>query len=74
MFALARRRNESEVILKDKISRSNDAFEIFKSLMGDLPHEEFWLLMLNKANRILKKVRISEGGISGIPGDRMLER
>jgi len=65
MFALARRRNESEVILKDKISRSTDAFEIFKSLMGDLPHEEFWLLLLNKANRVIKKVRTSEGGISG---------
>jgi DNA repair protein RadC len=53
------------VILKDKISRSTDAFEIFKSLMGDLPYEEFWILLLNKANRVLKKVRISEGGISG---------
>ena len=38
MFALARRRNESEVILKDKVSGSRDAFEIFKSLIGDLPH------------------------------------
>jgi DNA repair protein RadC len=65
MFALARRRNESEVILKDKITSSRDAFEIFKSLMGDLPFEEFWILMLNKANRVLKKVKISEGGISG---------
>ena len=65
MFALARRRNESEVIIKDKITKSQDAFEIFKSLMGDLPHEEFWLLLLNKANRVIKKVRTSEGGISG---------
>jgi len=65
MFALARRRNESEVILKDKISRSTDAFEIFKSLIGDLPYEEFWILMLSKANKVSKKVRISEGGVSG---------
>jgi DNA repair protein RadC len=65
MFALARRRNESEVILKDKISRSTDAFEIFKSLIGDLPYEEFWILMLSKANKVIKKVRISEGGVSG---------
>jgi DNA repair protein RadC len=65
MFALARRRNESEVILKDKISKSTDAFEIFKSLIGDLPYEEFWILMLSKANKVIKKVRISEGGVSG---------
>ncbi len=65
MFALARRRNESEVIFKNKISKSQDAFEIFHSLMGDLPYEEFWLLLLNRANRVVKKVKISEGGISG---------
>ena len=65
MFALARRRNESEVICKNKISKSQDAFEIFHSLMGDLPYEEFWLLLLNRANRVVKKVKISEGGISG---------
>ena len=65
MFALARRRNESEVIFKNKISKSQDAFEIFHSLMGDLPYEEFWLLLLNRANRVVKKVKISEGGVSG---------
>jgi DNA repair protein RadC len=65
MFALARRRNESEVICKSKISKSQDAFEIFHSLMGDLPYEEFWLLLLNRANRVVRKVKISEGGISG---------
>jgi len=65
MFALARRRNESEVIFKNKISKSQDAFEIFHSLMGDLPYEEFWLLLLNRANRVVRKVKISEGGVSG---------
>jgi len=65
MFALARRRNESEVICKSKISKSQDAFEIFHSLMGDLPYEEFWLLLLNRANRVVRKVKISEGGVSG---------
>jgi len=65
MFALARRRNESEVICKTKISKSQDAFEIFHSLMGDLPYEEFWLLLLNRANRVIRKVKISEGGVSG---------
>jgi DNA repair protein RadC len=65
MFALARRRNESEVIVKNKISTSQDAFEIFQSMIGDLPYEEFWVLLLNRANRIVKKVRISEGGVSG---------
>jgi DNA repair protein RadC len=65
IFALARRRNESETMSQPKVTSSRDAFEIFHSLIGDLPYEEFWMLILSKANKVLKKVRISEGGVSG---------
>jgi DNA repair protein RadC len=65
IFALARRRNESETMNLSKVTSSRDAFEIFHSLIGDLPYEEFWMLILSKANKVLKKVRISEGGVSG---------
>jgi len=33
--------------------------------MGELPYEEFWMLLLNRANKIMKTVKVSEGGISG---------
>jgi DNA repair protein RadC len=62
---LGRRRNESEVKAKDKISNSNDAFNIFRSTISDLPYEEFWIILLNKANRVIRKCSISEGGVSG---------
>jgi DNA repair protein RadC len=62
---LGRRRNESEVIVKEKIRSSRDAFEIFRSKIGDKPYEEFWIILLNRANRVLRKCSISEGGISG---------
>ena len=62
IFALARRRNESETMSQQKISCSWDAFEIFHSLIGDLRYEEFWMLILSKANKVMKKIRISEGG------------
>lgn len=62
---LGRRRNESEVLLRDKIKSSRDAYEIFRGTMGDRPYEEFWIILLNKANRVLQKCNISEGGISG---------
>jgi DNA repair protein RadC len=65
MFALSRRRSECEILQKAKISCSRDAFDIFKASMGDLPYEEFWLILLNKANKVIKKVRVSEGGVSG---------
>ncbi len=62
---LGNRRRESDVIIKDKISSSKDVFELFSSTFSNTHFEEFWILMLNRANRIIKKINISEGGISG---------
>jgi DNA repair protein RadC len=65
VFALARRRNESEIMLRDKIVSSQDAYRLFANVIQDIPYEEFWVLLLNRANRVINKVRISEGGIAG---------
>lgn len=65
IFALARRRNESEAMQRDKIGSSRDAFQIFCNAIGDVPYEEFWIVMLDRGNRVIRKERISEGGISG---------
>lgn len=65
LFALAGRRIESEAMQREKIKSSRDAFQLLRTSMSDIPYEEFWVLMLNKANRVLRKVKISEGGISG---------
>ncbi len=62
---LGRRRKETEAVKRDKISISKDVFDIMKPILIDLPHEEFWLLILNRANRVLKKELISRGGVSG---------
>ena len=62
---LGRRRNESEAMVRDKIKTSRDAYEIFRNIIGDRPYEEFWIILLNRANKVLKKCNISEGGISG---------
>ncbi|MGC9374467.1 MAG: RadC family protein [Bacteroidales bacterium] len=62
---LGKRRKISDIIEKKKITKSNDVFEFFQPLLGDLPHEEFWILLLNRANRIIEKKKISQGGISG---------
>ncbi|MEI7897416.1 MAG: DNA repair protein RadC [bacterium] len=62
---LGRRRNESKVLVRNKIRSSRDAYEIFRSTIGDRPYEEFWILLLNRANKVLKKCNISEGGVSG---------
>ncbi len=62
---LGRRRKETESVKREKIITSNQVYEIMKPVMIDLPHEEFWLIMLNRANFIIKKELISRGGVSG---------
>lgn len=62
---LGRRRNESEVLVREKIKSSRDAFDVLRSAIGDKPYEEFWIIMLNRANKVIRKCSISEGGISG---------
>jgi len=62
---IGRRRKISEIINKKKITSSNDVFELFQPIIGDLPHEEFWILLLNRSNGIIEKFKISQGGVSG---------
>jgi len=62
---LGRRRKSADITREKKISSSNDVYEIFHSLLADMSHEEFWVLYLNRSNKILSRQRISQGGISG---------
>jgi len=62
---LGKRSREAEVLEREKISCSRDAYEVFQSILGGSNYEEFWILLLNKANKVLKKTGISEGGVSG---------
>ena len=62
---LGRRRNVQNPVHKKKISSSRDVFEIFYPLLGDLIHEEFWILLLNRSNKAIDQIKISQGGLSG---------
>lgn len=62
---LGRRRKDNESTKKPKITCANDAFELMKPHLMDLPHEEFWILLLNRSNSVIKKQLISSGGVSG---------
>ena len=66
---LGRRRRESEVNEKPKLGTSQQAYDQLGGDMMDLSHEEFWVLLLNRANRMIKKKRVSEGGVSGTVAD-----
>jgi len=62
---LGRRRKESEPEEKPKVTTSADAARIFSPLLSDLPHEEFWVLLLNRNNLIIDKFMVSQGGLTG---------
>ncbi len=67
---LGRRRiKEHEPNEKQKLVTSASAFENIQGDLMDLPHEEFWVLLLNRAHRLIKKKKISEGGVSGTVAD-----
>jgi DNA repair protein RadC len=54
---------------KPQIICSKDVFDIMSPLMSDLVHEEFWILFLNRSNKVLGKYKLSQGGISGTVTD-----
>jgi DNA repair protein RadC len=62
---LGRRRAGMQYSEKIPVKSSETVYRLFHPLMGDLEHEEFWLLMLNRANRILGRFKVSQGGLSG---------
>lgn len=62
---LGRRRRTEEALEQVKITSSNSVFELLQPLIGELAHEEFWILYLNNANKIIDQFQISKGGITG---------
>lgn len=62
---IGRRRQLSNLKDRPKIQSSRDAFDAIAPILLDLPHEEFWILLLNRANRVTGREMISTGGVSG---------
>ena len=61
---IGKRQRLSAALSIPKITCSKDAFDIFQPLLGDLNHEEFWVLYLNNNNKIIEKKMISKGGLT----------
>jgi DNA repair protein RadC len=66
-----RRRDEDGVELK-KITSSKAVYDIMQPIIGELPHEEFWIIYLNNSNKVIYKSQISKGGITGTVVDARL--
>lgn len=59
---LGKRRKTSEFLERKKITSSIDLFELFEPQLVDLPHEEFWIGLLNGANKVIEIKRLTQGG------------
>lgn len=60
---LSRRRRKVTQSEQDVIKESSDVYNIFLPDLGDLSYEEFWILLLNHANKVVAKVKIASGGV-----------
>jgi len=62
---LGRRRNFQEAIDNGQIKGSKDAANYIRPMIGDLYHEEFWVIYLNRRNALLTAKKLSMGGMTG---------
>lgn len=62
---LGRRRNQSEALDNGQIKGSRDAADYLRPEIGDLAYEEFWVLFLNRQNKVIDKRKLSQGGMTG---------
>lgn len=62
---LGRRRRSEDAVELDKITSSKAVFNIMQPLIGELLHEEFWVLFLNNSNKVIHKAQLSKGGMTG---------
>ncbi|RZJ72328.1 MAG: JAB domain-containing protein [Flavobacterium sp.] len=62
---LGRRRRDEEGVELAKITSSRVVFDIMQPIIGELPHEEFWIVYLNNSNKVIYKSQLSKGGITG---------
>lgn len=69
---LGQRRRDTILEVRPLIASSQHAFDLLQPLVADLPHEEFWLLLLDRGNRLLERTKVSQGGMHGTVADPKL--
>lgn len=67
---LGRRRSIEPLLEEQQIKDSNSAFQILSSYLSDLNYESFCVLLLNRSNKLIKILQVSEGGITGTVVDQ----
>ena len=66
---LGKRRRSAEGLQRKQITNSKELYDYLQITLADTPYEMFWIVLLNRANHIMKTVKISDGGMTGTVAD-----
>ena len=66
---IGRRRNDTETKAIEYITASRDAYNIMRRHLIDLNHEEFWIILVGRSQKVLAKELVSKGGLSATVAD-----
>lgn len=69
---LGKRRGSCDIPQRAIIRSSQDAFQLIYPLLCDLPHEELWIILTNRAGKVIEKTKISQGGTTETSADLRL--
>jgi DNA repair protein RadC len=69
---LGRRRKSLTENKAPKVESSQTAFEQLYPYLADLDHEQFYTILLNRANKVIDVIKVSQGGVSGTVADAKL--
>ncbi len=61
-----RRRNAAKMGDNDSIRTSKDIVGLMHPVISDMPVEEFWVILLNRKNKVIGKECVARGGVSAV--------
>ena len=66
---LSNRRSKDKLLKKPQLNSSQKAYDFINPKLKYLAHEEFWVIYLNRKNKVLKSEKIAQGGMSMVAVD-----
>ena len=61
VIELIKRYFHEDIPIEDPIRSSNQIYERMRHRIGNLDHEEIWMLVLNRQNKVVKEIKLTSG-------------
>ncbi|OOQ60994.1 RadC family protein [Mucilaginibacter pedocola] len=66
---IGRRRGEADSKAPEILTCARDIYDVMRRHLADLNHEEFWIILVSGASKVIAKELISKGGLTGTVAD-----